>query len=108
MAERPELRRTNLGCHFPAIIAFLLLFGTFAIGLRCFADFDKGLLRSKLHGKDYKQVNGGASQSLFGDFSLIQKLPVRAVTHHLPLEPQARRRRTAGTARGRRLARGCR
>ncbi|TBU50704.1 hypothetical protein BD309DRAFT_6066 [Dichomitus squalens] len=31
------------------IIAFLLLFGTFAIGLRCFADFDKGLLRSKLH-----------------------------------------------------------
>nr|VWO98830.1 Transcription regulator [Ganoderma boninense] len=28
------------------IIAFLLLFGTFGIGLRCFADFDKGLLRS--------------------------------------------------------------
>ncbi|PIL23929.1 hypothetical protein GSI_13680 [Ganoderma sinense ZZ0214-1] len=48
------------------IIAFLLLFGTFGIGLRCFADFDKGLLRSKLHGKDYKQVNGGVKESLFG------------------------------------------
>ncbi|KAI0807376.1 hypothetical protein C8Q74DRAFT_1362887 [Fomes fomentarius] len=31
------------------IIAFLLLFATFAIGLRCFADFDKGLIKSKLH-----------------------------------------------------------
>lgn len=45
----------------------MLLFATFGIGLRCFADFDKGLLRSKLHGKDYKQVNGGVKESLFGD-----------------------------------------
>lgn len=31
------------------IVAFLLLFATFAVGLRCFADFDKGLQSSKLH-----------------------------------------------------------
>ena len=35
----------------PAIIAFLLLFATFAVGLRCFADFDKGLRQSKTTGK---------------------------------------------------------
>ncbi|KZP12003.1 hypothetical protein FIBSPDRAFT_799656 [Athelia psychrophila] len=31
------------------IAAFLLLFATFAIGLRCFADFDKGLVEAKSH-----------------------------------------------------------
>jgi len=31
------------------IIAFLLLFATFAVGLRCFADFDKGLADAKMH-----------------------------------------------------------
>lgn len=31
------------------IVAFLLLFATFAVGLRCFADFDKGLQSAKLH-----------------------------------------------------------
>ncbi|KAI1795937.1 hypothetical protein LXA43DRAFT_970341 [Ganoderma leucocontextum] len=37
------------------IIAFLLLFATFGIGLRCFADFDKGLLRSKLHDTTFQR-----------------------------------------------------
>jgi len=31
------------------IVAFLLLFATFAVGLRCFADFDKGLAPAKMH-----------------------------------------------------------
>jgi hypothetical protein len=31
-----------------AIVAFILLFGTFAVGLRCFADFDRGLQSSKV------------------------------------------------------------
>jgi hypothetical protein len=30
-----------------AIVAFLILFATFAVGLRCFADFDKGLIAAK-------------------------------------------------------------
>ncbi|KAI0362022.1 hypothetical protein OH77DRAFT_1584513 [Trametes cingulata] len=48
------------------IIAFLLLFATFAIGLRCFADFDKGLLKSKLHGQSYRPVGQPYKSSLFG------------------------------------------
>lgn len=31
------------------IVAFLLLFATFAVGLRCFSDFDKGLAPAKMH-----------------------------------------------------------
>jgi len=31
------------------IIAFIILFTTFVVGLRCFSDFDKGLLPSKVH-----------------------------------------------------------
>jgi hypothetical protein len=30
-----------------AILAFIVLFATFAVGLRCFADFDKGLIEAK-------------------------------------------------------------
>lgn len=48
------------------IIAFLLLFATFAIGLRCFADFDKGLIKSKLHGQSYKPVSRSDNGGLFG------------------------------------------
>ncbi|KIY69970.1 hypothetical protein CYLTODRAFT_435870 [Cylindrobasidium torrendii FP15055 ss-10] len=33
------------------IVAFLLLFATFAVGLRCFADFDRGLQDSKVNGQ---------------------------------------------------------
>ncbi|EDR14289.1 uncharacterized protein LACBIDRAFT_305971 [Laccaria bicolor S238N-H82] len=31
------------------IVAFILLIGTFAVGLRCFADFDRGLQASKIN-----------------------------------------------------------
>ncbi|KAI8998694.1 hypothetical protein BD414DRAFT_475798 [Trametes punicea] len=64
------------------LIAFLLLFATFAIGLRCFADFDKGLLKSKMHG-------------LFGDCSHLQTSPSSEDTHHLLTALQAPRRKTA-------------
>lgn len=52
-----------------AIVAFLLLFATFAVGLRCFADFDKGLLSSKLHGQSYSPVAANFTKAdLFGDY----------------------------------------
>ncbi|KAJ4471076.1 hypothetical protein C8J55DRAFT_582486 [Lentinula edodes] len=35
------------------IVAFLLLFGTFVVGLRCFSDFDRGLLPSKVYVTEY-------------------------------------------------------
>lgn len=34
-----------------AIVAFLLLFATFGVGLRCFSDFDQGLAPAKMHGQ---------------------------------------------------------
>ncbi|KAL6308966.1 hypothetical protein BKA93DRAFT_760444 [Sparassis latifolia] len=38
------------------IAASLLLFATFGMGVRCFADFDKSLDKSKLHGGYYKPL----------------------------------------------------
>ncbi|KAI0818605.1 hypothetical protein BC629DRAFT_1463133 [Irpex lacteus] len=45
--EQYETTRATLTTF--TIVAFLLLFATFAVGLRCFADFDKGLAPSKTH-----------------------------------------------------------
>jgi len=46
------------------ISAFLLLFATFAVGLRCFADFDRGLKGSKTDGQSYAPVKNYSD--LFG------------------------------------------
>ncbi|EPQ58136.1 hypothetical protein GLOTRDRAFT_104066 [Gloeophyllum trabeum ATCC 11539] len=43
---------TRATLTFFTVASFLLLFATFAIGLRCFADFDKGLKYSKVYGSD--------------------------------------------------------
>lgn len=39
-----------------AVVAFLLLLASFAIGIKCFRDFDKGLSESKTHGQSYTPV----------------------------------------------------
>jgi len=36
------------------IIAFLLLLGTFAVGIRCFTDFNRGLLNSKVNSVPFR------------------------------------------------------
>ena len=101
--ERVPSRRFRSNAS-AAIIAFLLLFSTFAIGLRCFADFDKGLLKSKLHGQSYKRVNQG-KDGLFGDFSTLRTyLPTQILifyTRHRRREEGrgVRRRGGAGAAR---------
>ncbi|KAG1875331.1 hypothetical protein C8R48DRAFT_831186 [Suillus tomentosus] len=38
------------------VVAFLLLLASFAIGIKCFRDFDKGLSESKTHGQSYTPV----------------------------------------------------
>ncbi|KAI0709129.1 hypothetical protein C8Q76DRAFT_742333 [Earliella scabrosa] len=48
------------------IIAFLLLFATFAIGLRCFADFDKGLIKSKLHAPAFQRQYSSSTPGTTG------------------------------------------
>ncbi|KAJ3896504.1 hypothetical protein GG344DRAFT_36676 [Lentinula edodes] len=53
------------------IVAFLLLFGTFVVGLRCFSDFDRGLLPSKVHGQSYKPVS--TKVDLFNNGNMSQR-----------------------------------
>jgi hypothetical protein len=47
------------------IVAFVLLFMTFLIGLRCFYDFDKGLQSSKVNGQSYSPVTLDQKWDLF-------------------------------------------
>jgi len=48
-SSREQYVTTRATLTIFTIVAFLLLFSTFAVGLRCFADFDRGLLASKVH-----------------------------------------------------------
>ena len=63
----------NLTHRHVAIIAFILLLGTFAVGIRCFCDFDRGLQSSK--------VNCQHSFFLLSDlvlkFKLSRSIPTR-------------------------------
>lgn len=54
-----ETTKTTLALF--TIIAFLILFATFIVGLRCFGDFDKGLKPSKVHDIDSKPQPSGYS-----------------------------------------------
>jgi uncharacterized membrane protein len=47
-SSRAQYRSTRGTLTFFTIVAFLLLLATFAVGLRCFADFDRGLLDAKM------------------------------------------------------------
>jgi len=47
--SREQYATTRASLTIFTIVAFILLFGTFAVGLRCFADFDRGLQASKLN-----------------------------------------------------------
>ncbi|KIK59908.1 hypothetical protein GYMLUDRAFT_168967 [Collybiopsis luxurians FD-317 M1] len=48
-ASRDQYITTRATLTVFTIVAFLLLFATFAVGLRCFSDFDRGLISSKVH-----------------------------------------------------------
>lgn len=56
-----------------AIVAFILLFATFGVGLRCFSDFDRGLEPSKVNGPSYAPVLT-KSDALTGNYSLFSQL----------------------------------
>lgn len=43
------------------------MFATFVFGLSCYADFDKGLQASKLHGQSYKPVATKDADAYIGD-----------------------------------------
>ncbi|CAE6466775.1 unnamed protein product [Rhizoctonia solani] len=46
-----------------SIIAFVMIFASFAVGLRCFADFDKGLKKSKV--QDVEEQNRRPGKAAF-------------------------------------------
>ncbi|KAF9464682.1 hypothetical protein BDZ94DRAFT_1215875 [Collybia nuda] len=48
-SSREQYLSTRATLTIFTIVAFLLLFATFAVGLRCFSDFDRGLLSSKVN-----------------------------------------------------------
>jgi len=47
--SREQYATTRATLTIFTIVAFILLFATFAVGLRCFSDFDKGLRTSKMN-----------------------------------------------------------
>lgn len=47
----PEAKNAQINRLYLVIVSFLMNFATFAVGLRCFADFDKDLKRAKTSGK---------------------------------------------------------
>ncbi|KAK7014877.1 SET domain-containing protein [Favolaschia claudopus] len=55
-ASRDMYVTTRASLTIFTIVAFILLFATFAVGLRCFADFDRGLQASKVNGGSYTPV----------------------------------------------------
>ncbi|TFK54900.1 hypothetical protein OE88DRAFT_973756 [Heliocybe sulcata] len=66
---------TRATLTFFTVASFLLLFATFAVGLRCFADFDKGLQYSKVYGSGETSTEGmnmGERQSSYLGGSRMQ------------------------------------
>ncbi|KAG5643489.1 hypothetical protein DXG03_000877 [Asterophora parasitica] len=69
-----------------AIVAFILLFATFAVGLRCFADFDRGLqasktnalpTRPKLNQKESANINMSQQQSSYlGGAPVVNRISI--------------------------------
>jgi len=69
------------------IVAFLLLLGTFGVGIRCFRDFDRGLLSSKVNSVPFRprhSMSQKPSQNLSGIVSEEEDKAVQGV----PLGPR--------------------
>ncbi|KAF9053658.1 hypothetical protein BDZ89DRAFT_1098183 [Hymenopellis radicata] len=83
--SREQYATTRATLTIFTIVAFLLLFMTFAVGLRCFADFDRGLQASKVNGQyapvDTKMdiMHGNMSQkqsSYMGGSAIGQRISI--------------------------------
>ncbi|KAF9264697.1 hypothetical protein L218DRAFT_998206 [Marasmius fiardii PR-910] len=69
-SSRDQYATTRASLTIFTVVAFLLLFATFVVGLKTFSDFDRGLAESKLNGQSYQPVstklqafNGGMSHN---------------------------------------------
>ncbi|KAJ8472691.1 hypothetical protein ONZ45_g16565 [Pleurotus djamor] len=65
-ASRDQYVSTRVSLTIFTIVAFLILFATFVVGLRCFSDFDQGLESSKTHALQSrpKLSNGDSAASM--------------------------------------------
>ncbi|ESK96954.1 hypothetical protein Moror_6532 [Moniliophthora roreri MCA 2997] len=62
-ATRGQYNTTRVSLTIFTIVAFLLLFATFAVGLKTFADFDRGLAESKVNEKPTRPTYTSQSSS---------------------------------------------
>ncbi|KAF7778739.1 hypothetical protein Agabi119p4_3084 [Agaricus bisporus var. burnettii] len=62
-SSRDEYETTRATLTVFTIVAFLLLLATFAVGIRCFSDFDRGLLNSKIRSVSTRPKYSKASTS---------------------------------------------
>ncbi|KIY50873.1 hypothetical protein FISHEDRAFT_71184 [Fistulina hepatica ATCC 64428] len=65
-SSRAEYATTRDTLTTFTVVAFLLLFLTFGVGIRCFSDFDRGLQASKVHGGSYNPINATVKLEIFG------------------------------------------
>ncbi|KDQ33277.1 hypothetical protein PLEOSDRAFT_1073557 [Pleurotus ostreatus PC15] len=57
-SSRDQYATTRVSLTIFTIVAFLILFASFVVGLRCFSDFDQGLDSSKMHGRNSSYLAG--------------------------------------------------
>ncbi|KAJ7582730.1 hypothetical protein C8J56DRAFT_955575 [Mycena floridula] len=68
-ASKDQYSTTRATLTIFTVVAFLLLFATFAVGLRCFADFDRGLLNSKVNDGPKRPKYAPPSEAAGNDMS---------------------------------------
>ncbi|PPQ78101.1 hypothetical protein CVT25_015635 [Psilocybe cyanescens] len=80
-ASRDQYLTTRATLTTFTIVAFILLLSTFAVGVRCFSDFDRGLQSSKTHSVPVRPSNSKVHSS--GNMSQSQ-----SNTSGIPLGPR--------------------
>ncbi|GLB34970.1 hypothetical protein LshimejAT787_0205350 [Lyophyllum shimeji] len=84
-SSRDQYETTRATLTVFTVVAFLLLFATFAVGLRCFADFDRGLQASKVNALPTRpKITTGASQNMTE--SQLSYLGGAPVAHRISIE----------------------
>jgi hypothetical protein len=85
---------------FPsAVVSFVLLLATFAVGLRCFSDFDRGLIASKVNGQYYAPLSTFKMSKVFVAAPKKQKYADDLIGHEMGQQPY-----TGGTPMGPRIS----
>uniref|UniRef100_A0A0W0F944 Uncharacterized protein n=1 Tax=Moniliophthora roreri TaxID=221103 RepID=A0A0W0F944_MONRR len=101
-ATRGQYNTTRVSLTIFTIVAFLLLFATFAVGLKTFADFDRGLAESKVNGGSYVPMH--KMEILKGNDFIVEKPTRPTYTSQSSGGMQHNNSYTAGTTLGPRIS----